>query len=392
MNAASDVAGAEARPRGPATWYSYLLLGVMTYLVSVQGNILPFLQGELSLSYRAVSLHTSAIAVGIILDGLFGDRVVRRVGRRPMMIVAGLGSAVAAVLLTLAPTAAASIGACFLIGLFGAFIGVMVTAILSDIHGERRDIAYAEANAMSYVFAIMAPALSALAAALGLGWRPAILAGAAAAVVIVAAFFRTPLPPSRETAAASAAPLAPAYWCYFVVLGLSVAVEFSMILWTPAYLERVIGLSPSAAAIGAAAFFVAMLAARIAGGPLFRLVSIRRLFPAAAVTTLAGFALYWSAATGTVAIAGLFAVGLGVALLFPLAQSFAIEAAGEAADRASARLMLAPGIAILVNPPLLGAIADTAGLRYAQLMTPVFMAVAALAFLAGELARRRRTR
>jgi hypothetical protein len=73
--------------RSTATWYSFLLTGFYIYAVNVQGNVVPFLQAEFALSYRAVSLHSSAIAAGIILVGLFGDRAARRpsrfhVGRR----------------------------------------------------------------------------------------------------------------------------------------------------------------------------------------------------------------------------------------------------------------------------------------------------------------------
>ena len=60
---------------GPATWYAWGLTGFYLYSVNLQGNVVPFLQAEFALSYRAVSLHSSAIAVGIILVGLLGDRV-----------------------------------------------------------------------------------------------------------------------------------------------------------------------------------------------------------------------------------------------------------------------------------------------------------------------------
>jgi hypothetical protein len=58
-----------------ATWYCWLLTGFYLYSVNLQGNVVRFLQAEFALSYRAVSLHSSAIAVGIILVGLLGDRV-----------------------------------------------------------------------------------------------------------------------------------------------------------------------------------------------------------------------------------------------------------------------------------------------------------------------------
>ncbi len=65
-----------------ATWYCWLLTGFYLYSVNLQGNVVPFLQAEFALSYRAVSLHSSAIAVGIILVGLLGDKVEAGLGRR----------------------------------------------------------------------------------------------------------------------------------------------------------------------------------------------------------------------------------------------------------------------------------------------------------------------
>lgn len=390
MSALLTAGGARAHGRDAITWYCYLLLGYFTYVISIQGNILPFLRVELDLSYRAVSLHTSAIAAGTLIVGLIGDRVVRRFGRRAMLAVAVFGSAAAAIVLTLAAATWTSLASCFLFGLAGAFIPAMVPAILSDIHGSRRDVAFAEGNAVAYVFAVMAPLLTAFFVWMAWGWRPAVLAGAAAGIATVIVFARYSPPQSLETRESTAVPLPPAYWCYWLALGMSVAVEFSALLWAPAYFERVVGLSPSSAAFGAAAFFAGMLIGRVGGSWLIRTADTRRLFIASALATFAGFAAYWGAAGPVLSIAGLFVVGLGVALLFPLALSFAIGAAEAAADKASARVMLAPGLAILLTPPLLGAIADGAGLRVAQLMTPVFMGIGVLAFFAGEAVRRRR--
>lgn len=382
---ADDAGGARESGRGPITWYCYLLLGYFTYLISIQGNILPFLRVELDLSYRVVSLHTSAIAAGVILVSLVGDRVVRRFGRRPMLAISVLASASAALLLTLAPATWASLGTSFLFGLIGGFIPVMVPAILSDIHGAKRDVAFAESNAMAYVFAVMAPVLTGVCVWLAWSWRLAVLAGAIAGLVVVVSFVRYPTPDSLETRDSAASPLPLAFWCYWVVLGMSVAVEFSILLWAPTYFEQAVGLAPSSAALAAAAFFAGMLIGRLVGTGLFHVFATRRLFLAAVATTLAGFAAYWGTTVPAVSIGGLFVVGLGIALLFPLALSFAIGAATNAADRASARVMLAPGLAILISPPLLGAVADDAGLRIAQLMTPAFMILALIAFLVGEV-------
>jgi hypothetical protein len=53
------------------------------YAVNLQGNVVPFLQAEFALSYRAASLHSSAIAVGIFQKSGIRDQGIRR-GRVPI--------------------------------------------------------------------------------------------------------------------------------------------------------------------------------------------------------------------------------------------------------------------------------------------------------------------
>jgi fucose permease len=391
MNVALDAAGVRSGGRGAVTWYAYLLLGYFSYIVSIQGNILPFLRDELALSYRDVSLHTSAIAAGIVIVGMFGERLIARLGRRHTLILATLGSAAAAILLTLASDVVVSIGACFLYGVIGTFIPVLANAILADVSGSRRDVAFAEANAMSCLFATTAPVITGFCVWMGWGWRMAVIAAVASGLIIIASFARTPIPESPHAGTAAAgAPLPFAFWCYFAVLGLGVAVEFSAILWAPTYLQQVIGLDPTWAAMGGSAFFAGMLVGRLGGAALFHLIPIARLFYAAAVTVFIGFLLYRLASEPVSAVTGLFVVGLGTALLFPLSLSFAIGVAGPAAERGATRIMLASGLAILIAPPLLGTIADQAGLATALFAMPAFMALAVVAFVIGRTAARRR--
>jgi fucose permease len=391
MAAVSDRAGVRAGiQRGPATWYAYLLLGYFTYLNTSQGNIVPFLIAALDLSYGAVSLHTSAIACGLLLIGLTGDRVVARYGRRAMMIFGGLASTLGLLALALAPSVYVTVTACLFMGLTGAFIPAVVSALLSDIHGARRDVALTEANAVCYAFAIAAPLIAGLAVWAGWSWRLVPLAGIAAAIVIVGAYWRYPIPAGAKASASTrSAALPPAYWGYWAMLGFAVALEFAALLWAPAYLEKVVGLSPSSAAIGAGAFFVAMLAGRTLG---IRVVSIyppRNIFFALMALTLAGFVAYWSAAQPILAILGLFVIGIGISLLFPITISFAMGAAGAASDRASARAMLAPGLAVILTPPLLGSLADNVGLWLSQAMIPVFATLTIAAFLVAQGIERR---
>lgn len=370
--------------RDLATWYCYFALGFFTYLLNIQGNILPFLKLELDLSYRVVSLHSSAIAAGMIAVGLLGDRVVRRYGRRRVLQLGIAGAGTGAILLFLAPTAWASIGSCALIGALGALIPAVVPATLADLHGPRRHIAITEASAVSYAFAIMAPLVMSLSIALVAGWRPAVLTGALLGALIMLAFRRATIVDPARTVAAGGTGLPAAYWAYWCLLVTVVAIEFCILLWAPEFLGRVTGLPQAHAASAAAAFALAMLLGRTAGSGLVRYVAPQRLLPLALVVTTLGFLLYWGTSQAPLAIAGLFVLGLGVALLYPLTLGFAIDAAGDRGDTASARFMLAVGLAIVSTPVLLGALADEAGLHMAHLMVPGLVAVALLCFIVAQ--------
>ena len=379
-------AAAAVMRRNGATWYGYLLLGFFTFLLNIQGNILPFLQRELAIGYGVAALHSSAIAAGMIVTGLLGERVVGRLGRRRTLALGGFGAALGAILLCLASTAWASIAACFVLGVTGSLVPTVVPAMLADIHGRHRDRALTELSAACYAFAVTAPLAMGAALALGLGWRAALLTGVAIGLVVLVGF-RTAAVPDSPPQATGASRLPLAYWAYWLLLVMVVAVEFSVLLWAPAYLERVVGLPPAEAASFAAVFALAMLVGRIAGSALVGRLTMGRLYVGALAVTLAGFALYWSGQV-ILAVAGLAVLGLGVALLYPLSLGLALEAAGSRGVAASTRFMFAVGLAILIAPFVLGALADRVGLALAHLVIPgLTLAALVCLVVAGRLDR-----
>jgi MFS family permease len=370
----SRVFGGAGIVRGRVTWYCYLLLGFFVFTLTMQGNIVPFLKQELSLSYRETGLHASAIAMGAIVVGLIGDKIVRRYGRRPMLMIGTLACAGGAVMLCIAPAAWASIGACAIIGLGASFIPTVAFAILADVHGERRNIAINESSAINYGLAVMAPLLTSLCLLLSLGWRSAVIIGAALGAGVVLAFRRVILPESTQTAISTGSPTLPsAYWAYWSAISFSVAIEFCILLWSPEFLAKIVGLTQAGAAAAAAAFVLAMFVGRVFGSFLARTIAVERLLVAQLAITLIGFLIYWSFSQPLLAISGLFVLGLGVSILFPLTVGLAIGAAGAASDTASARATIAFGIALLVMPVLLGSLADRIGLRNAHWLVPILI-------------------
>jgi fucose permease len=314
------------------------------------------------------------------------------------------GLAGGSILLCLAPAAWASIASCFLIGALGGLVPALLPALLADLHGPRRAEAYAGQAICAYAFGLAAPLVSGFCIWAGLGWRAAVLFGAAIGIAIALGFRRTRIieAPHVEHGGTttpveqSRAPLPAAYWAYWLLLVTGCGVEFSILFWAPAYLERIVGFAPATAATAAAGFPLGMLLGRIALRFLVRRAALRRLLIIALTLVFIGFVIYWGLSAEiagplgrAAAILGVFLIGLGVAPLYPLTTYFAVGAAPLNRDRASMRLAIAIGLALLLAPIALGALADEVGLAHAHLALPAIIAVAFASFFSGQMLEKR---
>jgi predicted MFS family arabinose efflux permease len=315
--------------------------------------------------------------------GTFGNRIIFRVGRRKILFLATLAVMAGAGLLCLAPGVYWSAAACAVIGIGGSFIPATAFAALADIHGNNRQIAINEASVASYVFGAAAPLMMSAVILAGLDWRSALLAGVAVLGLISLQFRSVSLPDTGRVGDLEN-PLPAAYWAYWVSVSIGIALEFCALLWAPAFLEHVTGLTQAAAAGMAISFVLGMLAGRSLGAFLTYRVGVPFLYGCELILILLGFGLYWGIASAGAAVFGLFLMGLGVALLFPLGVGMGMAVATNQSDKASARFMIAFGLALLLMPAILGTLADHVGLRHAHLLIPVLVTIAALAFALGR--------
>jgi len=375
--------------RGAVTWYCYLVLGFFNFALTGQGNVLPFLMSGLGLSYGIASLHSSAIAAGMILVGLAGDRLAQRLGRGSSLRLATVAVILGLLLVAFGPVVWLTLAGCLLIGVPGALVPAISFALLADVQGAYRDVAYNESNAVCYAFAIAAPLSMSLCLWLAIPWWVSLVFAATIGLALTLAFGGVRIPVSRATGRAGSRALPITYWAYWLAIALAVAVEFCVVLWAPTFLNRSVGLTASAAAGSAAAFSVAMLAGRAVVSRLVRRWPVERLFVLGLAVAAAGFAVYWGAGEPIMAVAGLFVVGLGVAPLYPLALGLAVGAAGDQPDAASARVMIAVGLAILLMPAALGRLADAVGLRAALLMVPALILASLACFVVAQMLQHR---
>jgi fucose permease len=366
------------------TWAGYLSLAIFTFFLNIQGNILPFLRDAFGLGYRMVTLHPAAVAMGLILCGLFADRAITALGRRRAIAVGLVGLAAGAGLVIVAPSPVVSIAGCLLMGLIGGLILACVPSLLVDRHGADASAAIGEANGICYAASLLATLSTGLFVMIGLGWRSSLLLGIVLVVASLVAFRSHPLPDPVRSDAVVGGRLPAAYWFHWSALVGFVGFEQSILVWTPTVLESLKGLERSTAAMGAGLFSAGMLIGRMSAVPLLARVAPERVIDRSLLLVFPAFLLFWGVPTPALCLVGLFCLGLGTALLYPLILAGAIGLAGPLGTTASARASQASGLAVLTVPLLVGALADRFGLSIALIALPVLAALATGLLLIGR--------
>ena len=369
--------------RDRLTWLAYAMLAYLGFSQSILGPLMPFLRTELQLSYTLGGLLPATLATGLILSGLVSDGLARRWSRRLVFWLGSLGLATGVILLTLSYRFESALIAVLAMGTCSSLTQVMIQAILSDRHAERRAIALTEANVAASLSTTVTPLVIGSLQSTGLGWRYVPILVVFFLSLLALTFFRQAIPdppPVRAQSTRESGRLPLAFWLYWIVLFFITAVEMSLVVWATDFLDSVAGLSRTDAVLGYSAFPAAMLVGRIAGSRLTRRSSSLTLLLVALGVTLVGFPLFWLTRLPVFNILGLFITGLGIANMYPLTLSIAIGLAQDQSNLASARISMGVGTALLTAPLLLGWLADRLSLQLAYGMVVVLM-VAAVAIV-----------
>lgn len=371
--------------RDRATWLLYIVLSCFGFLLNGLGAILVPLQKDLHVDRDQVAFYPTLFAVGLLLVGVVGGKVVEVIGRAVTLQVS-IGSTVAGGVLLATPTRALTLLGALTLGFGGALLIQLIPTLLSALHPGATAAAVGEANGLASGASVLAPLAVAGAITAGLGWRAGyLLAPLLALVLVFWPTWRVPLPLPRTPAAE--APKGRARELvgpWFEVL-FAVSVEFCMVFWAASAVTEWHHASEGMAPAVASLFLVGMATGRSLAVPVTRrLPRERGLILGCTAVAATGFLVFWTAPVLSLAGAGLAVTGLGVALLYPTTVSRTIAAWPHAPDRAAARGALASGVAIGGAPFVLAHLADLVGLRTAYLVVPVLLAALAARTLAAR--------
>jgi MFS transporter, FHS family, L-fucose permease len=274
------------------------------------------------------------------------------------------------------------LGAIFLIGVGMAALQVAGNPIMRDVSAPGR---YARnltfAQFIKSLGSISGPYLTAQVIALGFAWYRVFPVFAAVTLVTLLLVAALPVATGedargdargddvRASVGSSFALLAePPVALAVLGIFLYVGAEVGLNSWLASLLAGSFGmdLASSATRLGPGLFFIALAAGRLLGSGVLSFMGARRFFLVSALLGLGGLALLLLGSR-PLALAGIACCGLGFANVWPLVFSLTVESRPERSGALSGLMCMAIAGGALM-PPLMGLVADRAGVRLAFLV------------------------
>lgn len=324
---------------------------------------IPAVQENLGLGVGALGLALLGGGLGSMLAMLPMGALIGLVGSRRVTLGAGLGSAIALVLLALATNGLTLFGALVVWGAALGTLDVAMNAQGSAIEQRRARPIMSSLHGLWSLGSMSGAGIGAVLAGLGTSPRAQFLAAAplvAAAVVLAVRSFIGDRDQTQRRAFVW--PRGGLMLLAFMVF-CAVAVEGAMFDWSGVYLRRLLDASEATAAAAPAFFAAAMAAGRLVGDQVTARLGAALVARGSAVLAALGLSAVILGPGPYVVFGAVVLVGLGLAVLVPLAFSAAGRNASMPTGAAIAAVATVGYSAFLFGPPAIGLIAEGITLR-----------------------------
>lgn len=366
----------------------------------------PGIKADLALDNAAYGLAIAAFPAGAIIAGLAAAPVIRRLGSARAAAFGTILTAVGTMLVGFAPSLPLFAGALLFAGAMDA-----ITDVGQNTHGLRVQRRFGRSIINSFhaiwsVGAVLGGSMAAGAIALGVPRSAHLTVSAVVFSLVALIALRYCLPGTDESVGITTGPTAtattaPARARFTPGLAITVAalvaiaiagtlVEDAGSTWAAVYLGADLGAPAALAATGFVALVGAQFIGRLMGDRLVDRFGQRTVARAGGLIAAIGMGAALLAPSVPLTILGFAAAGFGVATLVPAAMHEADELPGLRAGTGVTVVSWLMRLGFLLSPPLVGLIADNAGLRVGLAVVP-FAGILAFA-LAGVLSNTRSAR
>ncbi|MDP4150055.1 MAG: MFS transporter [Bacteroidota bacterium] len=152
----------------------------------------------------------------------------------------------------------------------------------------------------------------------------------------------------------------------------SMACEGTMYDWSGIYFRKAVHASREIATLGFVVYMVAMTLGRLTGDRLANRFGIKNMLTWSGVLICSGLMLASLFPNPFVAGMGFMLTGFGVSCVIPMVFSMAGRSAGMSSGTAIASVSMVGYLGFLMVPPLVGSLAEWAGLRWAFALIALF--------------------
>ncbi|MFE2976702.1 MFS transporter [Streptomyces sp. NPDC059258] len=392
----------ETRPL-PAARHARVAVAVLFFTNgALFANLLPRypqIKEDLAIGNGAYGLAVAAFPAGAITAGLAAGVLIRRMGSARVAVLGTLLTGAGILAAGLAPSVALFAAALFLAGAMDA-----LTDVAQNAHGLRVQRLYGRSILNSFhaiwsIGAVTGGLMAAGAMSLGLSLGVHLAVSAAVLVAVAAAALRFCLPgpdnepeetgPERlDTAGASGTSRVGVVLAALVLIATAgTLVEDAGNSWAALYLTDALHASAALAAWGFIALVGAQFIGRIFGDRLVDRFGQRAVARAGGLITAVGMGLALAVPTLPGTVLGFALAGFGVATLVPAAMHEADALPGLKPGSGLTIVSWLMRLGFLLSPPVVGQVADAAGLRTGLLVIPAAGVLVVL--LAGVLRARR---
>jgi MFS family permease len=384
----AELAAAAAEPR----WLARLVRSpsvAVTAVFFVNGVLIaswtahiPHVKEYLRLSDGTLGLALLGAPVGSVLAMLIAARLLPWLGSRLMVRATLVGYCAAGPLVGLTR----SVVELFLaLALWGAFMATLDVSMNTQAISVERRAARALMPGFHGSWSIGAfagAALGAAGVAIGLSLSIQLLLLAIPCVVIAGWLTIAMIPDERPAPASHHASTGRrAVWMAIGVLGAITLADYlcegAAADWAAVYLRTSLGAAPAIAALGFAAYSLAMVTVRLAGNRLLDRFPARLLLPVLVGLATVAFAIGLAVQDVTAVLIGFAALGAGLGAVVPVIFSAAGRIPGINAGSAVAMVSACGWVGLMCGPVVIGQLADVTSLRLALITIPVLTAIVA---------------
>jgi MFS family permease len=346
---------------------------------------IPHVKEYLRLTDGTLGLALLGAPVGSILAMLIAARLLPRLGSRLMVRITLAGYCSAGPLVGLTRSASELFLVLALWGAFQATLDVSMNTQAITVERRARRALMPGFHGSWSIGAFAGAALGAAGVAIGLSLSTQLLLLAIPCVIIAGwmsfAMIPDEHPAPDHPASQQHGTDRRAVWTVIGVLG-AIAIadllcEGAAADWAAVYLHTSLGAAPAIAALGFAAYSLAMVAVRVAGNWLLDRFPAHVLLPMLAGLATVAFGVGLLVQDVTAVLIGFAALGAGLGAVIPVIFSAAGRVPGINAGTAVAMVSACGWVGMVCGPVLIGQLANVTSLRLALIAIPVLTALIA---------------